>query len=235
MAGLCAPLSTLHVGPRGTPRITRGRGGWLDLPRGGLSPPILCQLSWRTPIRVKAEGRSGLVGLWTDDRQGGLTWFSVRIASAEILDAIGVLQALAFLAPRDAVLEGHNRLSMLNWRGLFSRRGLRGLLTGRWTNEECQQNEDGSASHLGTLTLKEAGRSTWLAVLNFDLDQLNARMEVADDGNPVDSCIVLPLLPGRRSPWPTWLPRPHRSSRRCSSCRRSDAGSSGRAEGFQAD
>src|SRR6202521_5107948 len=24
--------------------ITRGRGGWLDLPRGGLSPPNLCQL-----------------------------------------------------------------------------------------------------------------------------------------------------------------------------------------------
>src|SRR5262245_39345313 len=24
--------------------ITRGRGGWLDLPRAGLSPPILCQL-----------------------------------------------------------------------------------------------------------------------------------------------------------------------------------------------
>src|SRR4029453_12830289 len=24
--------------------ITRGRGGWLDLPRGGLPPPILCQL-----------------------------------------------------------------------------------------------------------------------------------------------------------------------------------------------
>src|SRR6266853_1095816 len=32
--------------------ITRGRGGWLDLPRGGLSPPILCQLSWRTQLRV---------------------------------------------------------------------------------------------------------------------------------------------------------------------------------------
>src|SRR6267143_3775750 len=32
--------------------ITRGRGGWLDLPRGGLSPPILCQLSWRTPSRA---------------------------------------------------------------------------------------------------------------------------------------------------------------------------------------
>src|ERR1700674_5044445 len=24
--------------------ITRGRGGWLNLPRGGLAPPILCQL-----------------------------------------------------------------------------------------------------------------------------------------------------------------------------------------------
>jgi hypothetical protein len=35
-------------------------------------------------------------------------------------------------------------------------------------------------------------------VLIFDLDQLKARMEVADDGNPVDSCIILPLLPGRK-------------------------------------
>src|SRR5712692_5340863 len=33
--------------------ITRGRGGWLDLPRGGLSPPILCQLSWRTLLWAK--------------------------------------------------------------------------------------------------------------------------------------------------------------------------------------
>src|SRR6266853_5114946 len=32
--------------------ITRGRGGWLDLPRGGLAPPILCQLSWRTLLWV---------------------------------------------------------------------------------------------------------------------------------------------------------------------------------------
>jgi DNA-binding transcriptional LysR family regulator len=32
--------------------ITRGRGGWLDLPRGGLAPPILCQLSWRALHRV---------------------------------------------------------------------------------------------------------------------------------------------------------------------------------------
>ena len=37
--------------------ITRGRGGWLDLPRGGLAPPILCQLSWRTPEWVKTSRR----------------------------------------------------------------------------------------------------------------------------------------------------------------------------------
>src|SRR5262249_8715361 len=35
---------------------TRGRGGWLNLPRGGLSPPILCQLSWRTPPWVTSVG-----------------------------------------------------------------------------------------------------------------------------------------------------------------------------------
>src|ERR1700694_5645236 len=35
--------------------ITRGRGGWLNLPRGGLPPPILCQLSWRTPRWVKSR------------------------------------------------------------------------------------------------------------------------------------------------------------------------------------
>jgi hypothetical protein len=32
--------------------ITRGRGGWLNLPRGGLSPPIFASLSWRTQLRV---------------------------------------------------------------------------------------------------------------------------------------------------------------------------------------
>src|SRR6267154_224613 len=32
--------------------INRGRGGWIDLPRGGLAPPILYQLSWRTRLRV---------------------------------------------------------------------------------------------------------------------------------------------------------------------------------------
>src|SRR5258708_24883815 len=32
--------------------ITRGRGGWLDLPRGGLAPPILCQLPGALRDRV---------------------------------------------------------------------------------------------------------------------------------------------------------------------------------------
>jgi len=38
---------------------TRGRGGWLDLPRGGLAPPILCQLSWRTPDWVQTLASAG--------------------------------------------------------------------------------------------------------------------------------------------------------------------------------
>ena len=39
-----SPVNASRRPSRATPRITRGRGGWLDLPRGGLSPPILCQL-----------------------------------------------------------------------------------------------------------------------------------------------------------------------------------------------
>src|SRR5260221_13912756 len=38
--------------------ITRGRGGWLDLPRGGLAPPILCQLF----LAHAASGQSGGTG-----------------------------------------------------------------------------------------------------------------------------------------------------------------------------
>src|SRR5467141_4958552 len=65
------PVSQLNTRPRGLPCerftaalasrtscITRGRGGWLDLPRGGLSPPILCQLSWRTPLWVRSGRRA---------------------------------------------------------------------------------------------------------------------------------------------------------------------------------
>src|SRR5882672_124476 len=48
--------------------ITRGRGGWLDLPRGGLSPPILCQLSSRTQLRVKG-GRAEQVAAATGSPQ----------------------------------------------------------------------------------------------------------------------------------------------------------------------
>src|SRR5712671_6099352 len=43
--------------------ITRGRGGWLDLPRGGLAPPILCQLSWRTLLRVRLGSADHVDGL----------------------------------------------------------------------------------------------------------------------------------------------------------------------------
>src|SRR6202521_6017473 len=35
--------------------ITRGRGGWLDLPRGGLAPPILCQLPGALCLGAKAD------------------------------------------------------------------------------------------------------------------------------------------------------------------------------------
>ena len=42
--------------------ITRGRGGWLDLPRGGLAPPILCQLSWRALLWVKMSLATHFVG-----------------------------------------------------------------------------------------------------------------------------------------------------------------------------
>src|SRR5208282_665068 len=38
--------------------ITRGRGGWLDLPRGGLSPPILCQLPGALGIGSKRDEKS---------------------------------------------------------------------------------------------------------------------------------------------------------------------------------
>src|SRR5262249_37660011 len=42
--------------------ITRGRGGWLDLPRGGLSPPILCQLpgALRLGSKVSPSSIGGL-------------------------------------------------------------------------------------------------------------------------------------------------------------------------------
>ena len=41
--GLHVPLSTLRVRPRGRPRMTRGRCGWLDLHRNGLSPSTPCR------------------------------------------------------------------------------------------------------------------------------------------------------------------------------------------------
>src|SRR5690606_17246904 len=43
MAGLHAPLSTLHVQPHDCPRMTRGRCGSLLLHRNGLSPSTPCR------------------------------------------------------------------------------------------------------------------------------------------------------------------------------------------------
>ena len=45
-----AEVAGVVGGENRTSCITRARGSWLDLPRGGLAPPILCQLSWRTPL-----------------------------------------------------------------------------------------------------------------------------------------------------------------------------------------
>src|SRR5690606_38692631 len=49
MAGLHAPLSTLHVQPHDCPRMTRGRCGSLLLHRNGLSPSTPCRLSLLLP------------------------------------------------------------------------------------------------------------------------------------------------------------------------------------------
>jgi hypothetical protein len=48
--GLC---ERFELSLTASPRITRGRGGWLGLTRGRLAPPILCQRYWRTPERVR--------------------------------------------------------------------------------------------------------------------------------------------------------------------------------------
>ena len=48
MAGLCVPLSTLRLHPRGRLRMTRGRCGSLLLHRSGLAPPTPCRYLRRT-------------------------------------------------------------------------------------------------------------------------------------------------------------------------------------------
>ena len=53
--------------------ITRGRGGWLDLPRGGLAPPILCQLSWRTRLWVRLGRADRPAGARIRDRCSSLS------------------------------------------------------------------------------------------------------------------------------------------------------------------
>jgi hypothetical protein len=49
MAGLCTPLSTLRIDPRGPLRMTRGRCRSLNLHRKGLAPSTSC-LSPGAPV-----------------------------------------------------------------------------------------------------------------------------------------------------------------------------------------
>ena len=54
MAGLCDPLPTLRLHPRGHLRTARGRCGLLCLHRSGLSPPTPCRSpgALRTPTQA---------------------------------------------------------------------------------------------------------------------------------------------------------------------------------------
>src|SRR5271157_6639264 len=45
-----------------TSRITRGRGGWLALPREGLAPPIFCQLVLAHSVVGQVRDYFGLFG-----------------------------------------------------------------------------------------------------------------------------------------------------------------------------
>src|SRR5882724_1006005 len=61
--------------------ITRGRGGWLNLPRGGLPPPILCQLPGAlcSGSRASDLDRSEQFRLYLNSRHAsGLCFSSLR-------------------------------------------------------------------------------------------------------------------------------------------------------------
>jgi hypothetical protein len=51
-----SPVNASRLPSRAEPRASLGVGAvGYSLPREGLSPPILCQLSWRTPLRVRND------------------------------------------------------------------------------------------------------------------------------------------------------------------------------------
>src|SRR6202048_73081 len=78
--------------------ITRGRGGWLNLPRGGLPPPILCQLSWRPPLR----GQLNVLRRKSPQRLGFTSIDRLVFAGLYRL-APGVLDAFKVGQPEDGV------------------------------------------------------------------------------------------------------------------------------------
>src|ERR1700716_2454633 len=58
MCGLSQPPASYGC-PREQSLVRHsGSGRWLDLPRGGLHPPFLCRLSYRTPGLVHTEKNS---------------------------------------------------------------------------------------------------------------------------------------------------------------------------------
>src|SRR6516165_7327871 len=62
--GLHAPLSTLRKRPRGRPRMTRGRCGWLGLHRNGLTPSTSCRFLRRTLTLCEATTGCFKAGLY---------------------------------------------------------------------------------------------------------------------------------------------------------------------------
>src|SRR5271165_2424771 len=77
--------------------ITRGRGGWLDLPRGGLSPPILCQLPGALSF-----GSDVHTGLFSYAAKPGVRYPAAACThglklSASSMNAISALQACGYL------------------------------------------------------------------------------------------------------------------------------------------
>src|SRR5262245_1862627 len=83
--------------------ITRGRGGWLNLPRGGLPPPILCQLPGALchgSIRTIVEHYGGFLAKYATD--GIVVYFGYPQAHEDdaeraVRTALAVIEAVAKL------------------------------------------------------------------------------------------------------------------------------------------
>src|SRR5688572_3227860 len=107
MAGLCAPLPTLHRRPRGRRRTARGRCGSLLLHRSGLAPPTPCrspgalsitadQLTLRSDIKLTDSPlRNFVTTLFLDDSQESAFTFNPPVCSINFCHSL--LLSLSFL------------------------------------------------------------------------------------------------------------------------------------------